>query len=51
VHYLSDVLGGWVLGAGWLAATTAAFEAWRRDRGQPARPVAEGLEPATPEQP
>lgn len=49
VHYLSDVLGGWVLGAGWLAATTAAFSAWRRDRGLADRPVTAGLEPAVPE--
>lgn len=51
VHYLSDVLGGYILGAGWLAATTAAFAAWRRDRGRAPRPVTEGLEPAAPEQP
>ncbi len=51
VHYLSDVLGGYLLGAGWLAATTAAFAAWRRDRGEVAgRPIADGLEPANPEQ-
>jgi membrane-associated phospholipid phosphatase len=50
VHYLSDVLGGYLLGVGWLAATTAAFTAWRRDRGKPARPVTEGLEPALPEE-
>lgn len=49
VHYLSDVLAGYLLGAAWLAATTAAFAAWRRDRGRPARPVDEGLEPAAPE--
>jgi len=51
VHYLSDVLGGYVLGAGWLAATTAAFSAWRRDIGRGPRPVTQGLEPATPERP
>jgi len=51
VHYLSDVLGGYVLGAGWLAATTAAFSAWRRDIGRGRRPVTQGLEPATPERP
>jgi membrane-associated phospholipid phosphatase len=46
VHYVSDVLAGWVLGLGWLAATTAAFEAWRREIGAPTPPPAEeGLEP------
>ena len=50
VHYLSDVLGGYILGAGWLAATTAAFSAWRRDIGRGPRPVTQGLEPAAPEQ-
>ncbi len=49
VHYLSDVLGGYLLGAGWLALTTAAFTAWRRDLHRPDRPITEGLEPATPE--
>jgi len=49
VHYLSDVLGGYLLGAGWLALTTAAFSAWRRDRGRPDRPVTQGLEPSAPE--
>jgi membrane-associated phospholipid phosphatase len=50
VHYLSDVLAGWVLGLGWLAATTAAFQAWRRETGaRPVRPAAEGLEPETTE--
>jgi len=50
VHYLSDVLGGYVLGAAWLTATTAAFSAWRRDLGRGARPATAGLEPAAPEQ-
>jgi membrane-associated phospholipid phosphatase len=49
VHYLSDVLGGYLLGAAWLLATTAAFEAWRRERGSAPRPVTQGLEPASPE--
>jgi len=45
VHYISDVLGGYVLGLAWLAASVAAFSTWRVDRGH--RPVApmEGLEP------
>ena len=29
VHYLSDVLGGWVFAAGWVAATCAGFRVWR----------------------
>jgi membrane-associated phospholipid phosphatase len=29
VHFVSDVLAGWALGAGWLAATVAAFRAWQ----------------------
>ncbi|WP_113704930.1 phosphatase PAP2 family protein [Nonomuraea lactucae] len=46
VHWVSDVLGGIVLGAAVLAATTAAFETWRRDEGRrPAIPPLEGIEP------
>lgn len=45
VHFLSDVLGGWVLGLAWLAVSTAAFSTWRVDRGRsPVAPL-EGLEP------
>ena len=45
VHYLSDVLGGFVLGGAWLLAMTAAFNAMRVEGGR--RPVdrSEGLEP------
>lgn len=35
VHYLSDVTAGILLGAGWLAITAAAFQAWHRDVGLP----------------
>ncbi len=49
VHYLSDVVGGWVLGAGWLVTTTAAFAAWRRDRGMADRALSAGLERPAPE--
>ena len=45
VHFLSDVVGGVVLGLAWLTASVAAFRVWRTDRGVPAEPVAEGLEP------
>ena len=45
VHYISDVLGGYVLGLAWLAASTAAFSIWRVERGRrPVEPM-EGLEP------
>lgn len=46
VHFLSDVLAGWVLGAAWLAASTAAFEIWRTERGvRKTKPLEEGVEP------
>ncbi|MEP7033947.1 MAG: phosphatase PAP2 family protein [Dermatophilaceae bacterium] len=45
VHYLSDVLGGFVLGAAWVVAMTAAFNALRVDRGRRRVDVSEGLEP------
>lgn len=46
VHYVSDVLGGYVLGAAWLIASVAAFEIWREERGRPrTRPLEQGVEP------
>lgn len=30
VHFLSDVVGGWIFSAGWVAATSAAFRLWRK---------------------
>jgi undecaprenyl-diphosphatase len=46
VHFLSDVLGGFVLGAAWLVGSIALFETWRTERGRrPTRPLTEGLEP------
>jgi len=45
VHYISDVLGGYVLGLAWLAASTAAFSIWRVERGRPPVEPMEGLEP------
>ena len=41
VHFLTDVVAGWMLGLAWLAATAAAFEAWRRDVGLPPSRVTE----------
>jgi undecaprenyl-diphosphatase len=42
VHFVSDVLAGWTLGAAWLAVTTAAFRGWQHSRG---RHVDEPLDP------
>jgi undecaprenyl-diphosphatase len=35
VHFVSDVLAGVVLGICWVAVTTWAYVAWRRETGQP----------------
>lgn len=45
VHFLSDVVGGVVLGAAWLAIAVAAFSIWRREIGKPPVEVMEGVEP------
>ena len=45
VHFISDVLGGFVLGLAWLVAMTAAFSIWRVERGKPPVEPTEGLEP------
>lgn len=44
VHYITDVLGGFALGAAWLVLTTAAFEIWREERGlRRTEPLEEGV--------
>jgi undecaprenyl-diphosphatase len=45
VHYVSDVIAGWLLGAAWLGVTAYAFRVWRREVGRPERPLGDGLEP------
>jgi undecaprenyl-diphosphatase len=46
VHFVSDVLGGYVLGAAWLSASVAAFQVWREERHRPrTAPLTEGIEP------
>lgn len=45
VHYISDVLGGFILGLAWLSLSTAAFSIWRKERGKPPVEIKEGVEP------
>ncbi|MFF4989133.1 phosphatase PAP2 family protein [Streptosporangium saharense] len=46
VHWFSDVVAGLALGIVVTAATTVAFERWRREEGRrPAEPHMEGVEP------
>jgi membrane-associated phospholipid phosphatase len=45
VHYLSDVIGAYLIGSVWFIGMASAFGAWRRAEGKPAPQVAEGLEP------
>ena len=46
VHYVTDVLAGWLVAAALVAATAAAFETWRCDAGRrPHHPI-EGVDPA-----
>ncbi|WP_344949964.1 phosphatase PAP2 family protein [Sphaerisporangium flaviroseum] len=50
VHWVSDVVAGVVFGAAVVAATTAAFETWRREIGRrPSEPHFEGVEPEAKE--
>ena len=45
VHYLSDVLGGLLLGTGWTVVCTSLFALWRREEGRPVDPYDDGLHP------
>jgi membrane-associated phospholipid phosphatase len=50
VHYVSDVIAGWVVALACLAGTAAGFEIWRREHGRRPSTVTEGVEPeAAPE--
>lgn len=50
VHYVSDVLAGWLVGVDWLAVTVAVFESWRASQGRRPRTasdvVQDGVDPA-----
>lgn len=45
VHYLSDVLAGWIVALAVVTATVAAFQTWRRAEHLPPASVSEGLAP------
>lgn len=49
VHWVSDVIGGIVLGVAVVAATVAAFESWRRHRGERPSSPFDGVEPEAAE--
>ncbi|MGI8664362.1 MAG: phosphatase PAP2 family protein [Acidimicrobiales bacterium] len=35
VHFVTDVVGGFILGSAWLLGATAVFQIWRVERGAP----------------
>jgi undecaprenyl-diphosphatase len=46
VHFVTDVIGGYILGLAWLCGAVAAFEIWRTEEGRaPAAPLKQGVEP------
>jgi membrane-associated phospholipid phosphatase len=45
VHYLSDVVAGWLVAVALVAGTVAAFESWRRDVGLRPHDPLKGVEP------
>jgi undecaprenyl-diphosphatase len=46
VHFVSDVVGGYILGLAWLLTATAVFEIWREEEGRRrAQVLHEGVEP------
>ncbi len=50
VHFVSDVVAGWVVALAVIAGTASAFEIWRREQGRQPSTAAEGVEPeAAPE--
>ena len=45
VHFVSDVVAGWVAALATLAGTAVAFEVWRREHGERPSTVTEGVDP------
>lgn len=49
VHWVTDVVGAWLLAVALLAASVSAFQTWRVEHGlRRAHPVTEGVEPEAP---
>jgi undecaprenyl-diphosphatase len=44
VHYLSDVVGAFLIGTVWFIGMASAFGAWRRETGRPSSSITGGLE-------
>lgn len=45
VHFVSDVLAGWVVALACIAGTAAGFEIWRREEGLAPSPIGAGVDP------
>ena len=45
VHFLSDTVGGFILGLAWLSVSTAAFSIWRSEQRKKPVEIMEGVEP------
>ncbi|MCU1692157.1 MAG: hypothetical protein JWM64_1248 [Frankiales bacterium] len=44
VHYLSDVVAGFLVGLAWTAVCASVFALWRAEEGRPADVLAEGVD-------
>ncbi|MDQ1620572.1 MAG: hypothetical protein QOE19_3141 [Actinomycetota bacterium] len=45
VHYVSDVVAGWIAALACIVGTAGAFEIWRREHGQRPSDPSEGVDP------
>ncbi|MGZ4616044.1 MAG: phosphatase PAP2 family protein [Actinomycetes bacterium] len=45
VHYVSDVVAGWIVALACIAGTAGGFEIWRREQGQRPSKPSEGVDP------